>query len=135
MNKDLLAEFYFASSSEQTLPSKEIILSEIDKCFPIEYSVYNHVACHVKATEKITISYDVRLVDSNRYKISLYCQKKETSLAYALVIGGILLGGFIGYSVFDIAGALIGGIAGLWIIGTIFGSKEPNQVAEIIAIK
>lgn len=133
MGKDLLAELSFVSSSEQTLPSKETILNAIDRSFPRGYSITNHVASRNRSfIETIKISYDVCKVAPNRYKISLYDNRVPGLLGIILVVACLLVGGFIGYLIFNALGALIGGLALFFIVGNAMKNDEITQTCNYV---
>ncbi|MCR4809829.1 MAG: hypothetical protein K5896_08205 [Prevotella sp.] len=127
-------EVYFVSNNERTLPSKDKILEEIEKCIPSEYDIISHRAIYNRLLmEKYTIHYNVDQVDSNRYRITVYYDMSLGILAIALWIVGLVVGGSVGYHFFKEIGAIVGAIAGVILVeAAIAKYKEVEQVCDRI---
>ena len=127
-------EIYFVSNNERTLPSKEIIQEEIEKCIPSNYDIIGHRAIYNRLLiEKYTINYIVEKMDINRYRITIYYDYSLGILGIAIAILGALIVGSIGYKFFKEIGAFIGGLVGFWIAGNgITRQKEVEQVCDRI---
>ena len=127
-------EIYFVSNNERTLPSKETIQEEIEKCIPSNYDIIGHRAIYNRLLiEKYTINYIVEKMDINRYRITIYYDYSLGILGIAIAILGALIVGSIGYKFFKEIGAFIGGLVGFWIAGNgITRQKEVEQVCDRI---
>lgn len=125
---------YFVSNSEKTLPSREKILEEIERCIPSEYDIVNHRATYNRSFKYIEeINYHVEKIDGNRYSISVYYNIKPQILGYVLGFGGLIIGGAVGYSYLAEIGAFFGAIAGVIIISLFTGdTTKPMQVCDRI---
>lgn len=128
------AEVYFVSNNERTLPSKETIQEEIEKCIPSNYDIVGHRAIYNRLLiEKYTINYIVETVDVNRYRITIFYNYSLGILGFAIAILGAIIGGSIGYKFFKEIGAFVGGLVGIFIAGNgMTRQKEVEQVCDRI---
>ena len=132
-NQEIL---FFASANEDTLPSREAVLEEIEKCVPMEFSIVNHIAYYTKPLwVKYTIRYDVDKVGSNRYRITLWYDENMGIVQYlarmaALILGGMACSGLGG------AGVLIGCVAGALLSGFLIdrSKKDVGRVCDMMAV-
>ena len=133
-DRKVAEEIYFVSNNERTLPSKETIQEEIEKCIPSNYDIIGHRAIYNRLLiEKYTINYIVEKMDINRYRITIYYDYSLGILGIAIAILGALVVGSIGYKFFKEIGAFIGGFVGLWLAGNgMTRQKEVEQVCDRI---
>ncbi|MBR0276119.1 MAG: hypothetical protein IJQ76_07920 [Prevotella sp.] len=123
-------DVYFVSASEKTLPSEETLLEEIEKCIPGKYDIRDHRACAQKNLfDKYYINYQLKKVDANRYRISVFWNFSVGIISIAIALLGMIIGGSVGYSLFEGIGAFVGTILGLYLVN-VFISKEESNDAE-----
>ena len=129
---------YFVSNNERTLPSHETIQKEIEEYIPSNYRiVYHHAECE-RLLEEVQIYYNIEHDGYNRYKIYLRYNVKPGPLGWIIMIAGLIIGVFIGYSFLAEIGVFLGGIVGGIFVGTLFeksskGQKEAPEICERIA--
>ena len=127
-------EIYFVSNNERTLPSKETIMEEIEKCIPSNYDIVGHQAVYNRNfIEKYTIHYLVEKMDINRYRIKVYYNYDIGILGYVLIFAGLFIGGSIGKAYFHDIGTFIGAVLGVFIAAALISNhKEVEQVCDRI---
>lgn len=128
-------EIFFVSNNEKTLPLRETIIEKIENCIPSKYKiVYNNEATYNRAfLEEATIYYHVEKVDPNRYKIYLKYSSSTGILGYVYMFTGLALGGYIGYVLFMVIGAFIGGGVGTLLFTPNAVPKDAEKVCDKIA--
>ena len=132
-------DVFFLSRDENTLPSKETILEEIEKCIPHHYDIISHQASRNRSfIDKVKIYYDVNQIDSNRYKITVHYDISTMFLGYVVGLACIIIGGGVGYAIgqhfYKETGGTIGAFLGI-ILGTFISPEnhsEPEEVCDKI---
>lgn len=132
-------EVFFLSRDENTLPSVETLLEEIEKCIPQNYDIIRHEASRNRSfVDNVKIHYDVNKVDPNRYKIRVCYTISPKLLGYAIVLGCLLIGGLLGYAIgehfYKEKGGALGAILGFILASYLIpeNHSEPEQVCDKI---
>lgn len=136
-----LETVYFASLSEDTLPTRETVLEEIEKCIPVEYSIEDHTAQYFRPLwMRYTVRYRVDKVDANRYKVSVWYDEDQGILQILALIAAVFVGGSLGNSYFadndGLAGwaAIIGAFICVCVVSFIIGRTKTDVVSACDAI-
>lgn len=121
---------YFASANENTIPSQDIVLEEIEKCIPMEYSIMDHIAYHTKPLwGGYVIRYVIDRMDVNRYRVAIWYDEEMGLLQYLASLAVFIIGGMFCYDNFG-GGAFVGAFGSILLFRVLLG-RGKKAVANV----